>query len=497
VLLAALIPLVALAADSADAERPGRDPRAWGSVLLLVAAGLAHWLFMAVFVPILGLAALLLWPASRRQRSAGVPLQRTASGVLAAAAAAVTAAMAVLIGAVLRAPVDTVEVKEDAARFLPKLGNDAKRLALPILGPVAVAGGVLFARHARTSGKVGGDDRTVPVDAVLGWLLVAWTGVSLAGIAYGALTKDLPPHRFLELVVVVPMVLTLAYVVDALHRWVRGRWGRAAATVVAVAASAALAAPGAVAWSGGGGPRPWIDPAALQQAGVVATWSRTLPPGRPFVILVSPFGTAGTLSAALKERTVRLALPAERQQDVHLFVGTAAELAARRQPRTPSPQMNAAILPYWDDVRPVLASNPPVVVLRAFDPADYAALEPGGRPIGPGALLVTGPAGTATFEPPTVPDAFPGAVAAAAWTAVLLGLLFVAGLGWAVAILGPGAPEPVLLGMAPAVGAGALILAGTLASRAGAGLGGGAGVGTVAAVSLGGFAAATLRRRAP
>jgi hypothetical protein len=63
---------------------------------------------------------------------------------------------------------------------------------------------------------------------------------------------------------------------------------------------------------------------------------------------------------------------------------------------------------------------------------------------------------------------------AALLTALLLAILWVVGSGWTVAIVGPGAPSAVSFGLSPAVGAGALILVGTLASRAGVALDGGA-----------------------
>src|SRR5206468_11824765 len=114
--------------------------------------------------------------------------------------------------------------------------------------------------------------------------------------------------------------------------------------------------------------------------------------------------------------------------------------------------------------------------------------------IGSGVILVNG------IDGPYIParplaDAFPGVVGSAAWTAALLALLFLTGLGWTWAMLGPGAPPAVVAGSAPAVGAGAMILVGTVVSRAGAGLGGSAGVTTLMAVAVAGFGAAALRRQ--
>src|SRR5207302_3246169 len=122
VLVAALVPLVERAAGSRT------RPAFWGAVALLVAAGLAHWLFLAVFAPMLVVAVALLLPAALRERAGGRPLAETDAGAIATVGAAAGVTMAVLIGAVLRAPIDTIEVKEDPSRFLPKLRTDALRL---------------------------------------------------------------------------------------------------------------------------------------------------------------------------------------------------------------------------------------------------------------------------------------------------------------------------------------------------------------------------------
>jgi len=58
----------------------GGEPGLRGAVMLFVAAGLAHWTFLAVVGAILALAAVTAVPSSRRQAAAGVPLLRTEAG---------------------------------------------------------------------------------------------------------------------------------------------------------------------------------------------------------------------------------------------------------------------------------------------------------------------------------------------------------------------------------------------------------------------------------
>jgi hypothetical protein len=159
--------------------------------------------------------------------------------------------------------------------------------------------------------------------------------------------------------------------------------------------------------------------------------------------------------------------------------------------------MNAATLPYWEQVRTVLPSRPPILILRAFAPgAFHDAIGAGqAREIGPGVALLRGPEPAAALAARPAPLAFTGLRAAVAWAALLLALLFAAGVGWSWAFLGPSVHPGVLVGSAPAIGAGMLILVGVPVSRAGVALGGWAGATVVAAVALSGAMAAIVGPR--
>jgi hypothetical protein len=491
VLLAGLVPLIASAA--------GGGERGWGrgvvaSVALLVAAGLAHWLFLAVFALILVGAIAVLVPRSARQRADGVALLRTEAGSLGAAGAATGAIMAATIFGVLRAQANTLQLKEDPGRFLPKLTNDALRLRLWFLGPVAA-----FGAWALTTG---GDRPRPRRRAVTLALVAAWAVVATGGIAFGAITRALPPHRFLELLVVVPGVLALAEAVAWAAAWTRGRAGVWAAWAVAVAAALVLALPGVIAWYATGAPKPWIDPTGLREATAMASFVDRLPARTPFIVVVSPFGPAGTESTALKERTIRAALAPDRQEDLHLFVGTLADLEAGRRTSTPNPAMNAATLPYWRDVRRLLAERPPSFVLRSFAPAEFgvrpsaaAVLAPGVASL-PGRVSIGGEPIAGSRPLPALPEGFPGVLRSAVWAGSFLALLWAAGLGWTLALSGSREPAPVWIALAPAVGAGGLILVGTIVSRSGAALDGTATwIAWVLTAASGAVAASLARRR--
>src|SRR5262249_34786749 len=129
----------------------------------------------------------------------------TEAGTLASAGLWVGGVMAASVFGLLRAPANTIQLKEDPSRFVPKLTNDASRLRLWLLGPGAAAGAWLLVRQ-----NGGQDERHERRRAVLLSLLAAWVVVSIGGIVFGLVTKKLPPHRFLELAIVVPGVVAMA-----------------------------------------------------------------------------------------------------------------------------------------------------------------------------------------------------------------------------------------------------------------------------------------------
>ena len=460
-LVGALTLLVAAAA--ADGSRWGF----LGSVMLLVAAGLAHWLFLAVFGLMLLGAVILLAPGSRRRsRAEGLSPARTEAGTLASAGLWVAGAMSLTVFGLLRAPANTIQLREDPSRFVPKLTNDASRLRLWLLGPVAAFGGWVLLRPSEAH------KRHERRRAVLLCLLAAWLVVCVGGIVFGLATKKLPPHRFLELTMVVPGVIAIAEVVG----WL-GRRVRRSAWVVAAAACVLLAIPGISAWYASGAPKPWMSPEALREARIVCEWAAALPDHGPFIVLVSPFGPAGTEAAALKERTIRTVLPPDLQVRFRLLPGDASDIGGPAPPDQLGEAMRSAIQPYRNDARAALRDGAPVAVMKAFDPNTYSYLAAIGAVVGPG-VVVHQPRGAGVPrpvpQPPSEASAFPGVLATALWTIVFLGLFAVAGWGWTRVVAGRDVHPAVLFGMMPAVGAGALILAGTVLSRVGVPLGTGA-----------------------
>jgi len=457
----------------------------WGAMALLIAAGLAHWMFLAVVGAMLAVAAASSLPATQRQRMAGMRFSRTDSGAIAIAAGSAGALLVAIIAGVLRAPFSSFEIKEDPARFIPKLRTDLARLLLPLTAPVATLGAVAL---------VAGDGGIARQRRFTIRLLGAWTIVAASGAIYGAITLDLPPHRFLELLVAVPGAVSLAAAVRWLAslaaRSTRRRLApRAAVTLVSAlvtaAAVSALSVPGALAWYRHG-PGVWLDPVALQQTEVAARYAEALPASTPVVFVVGPLGPAGLVSVPLKERTIRAGFPSDRQVDLHIFVGEPADALAGRRTYV-SPPIDRETQPYWDDVKALLGARPPMIVLKSMGPKQFdAAVGLGAAVVAPGVALIQGTEPPEPLAEPPPPRPVPRTAYGLIWGSVLLLLMGAAGAGWSRAMVGRTAPPEVLWSIAPAVGAAALMLGALVAAKLGVRLAGVGGVATYAVVAIGG-----------
>ena len=491
-----LLALVA-AGLAASAHRVAAGKGLAGAVALFVAAGLAHWTFLAVVGAIMAMAAAMAFPSSRRDVAAGLPVLRTEAGVLASSIGATAAVMIVAVTGVLRAPFSTFEIKEDPRRFLPKLREDFSRLLLPLTAPlVAVGAGALALGLEPSPATSGGRPRAFVLRIVL-----AWTVVCVVGIVYGASTKNLPPHRFLMLLVAVPGAVALAagvwWVGSAAFRAVARRWPArrtSLGVVPMVLLMGVLALPGGLAWYRFG-PGIWLDPVGLQQTDTAVPYIDSLHPGTPVVFLIGPLGPAGLISVPLKERNIRAGLPTDREVDAHFFVGEPADLLAGRRTRV-SPAIDREIEPSWEDVRSVLPTRPPVIVLQSFGPDQFASAVRMGAPvIAPGVALLQGTPPRQPLAEAQPPRAVPRALRGLVLGAALLFLLAAAGVGWALVVFGERSPPELSWSAAPAVGAAALILGGLVAAESGVRLAGPGGVTVYVVVAVAGSLAAIISRR--
>jgi hypothetical protein len=464
-----------------------------GAILMLIAAGLAHWLFLGVFALVMVAWFGLSLPSSYRTFRSGTRPWRTEAGALAVAGGATGAAMAVLIYPVLGSSLRTFEIHEAKSRYIPKLKEDLGAMWAAVLGPVAAAGGVALVAEERTRSP-----KAVGIRPAFLRMVLAWALVSAGGMGYAAITLALPPHRFLTVLVVVPGVVAVCAAIWTVCRVVARRADRMAAATVGVVAVALLAVPTLVWWYGPKdlkGPEEWLDPAAFQQAREAGAYMQQLPPSEAVVILVGPRGSSGPISSDLKERTIRAALSPERQVPTHVYPGEPADLLAGRPSPVTGPQaaaINRENRPFWEDVLRVLPRNPPLLVLQQLAPAEFhvATTQLGAHQIAPGVALLRGhePSPAIAVPPPLhpVPRSVVGLLEGAA-IALLLGT---AGLGWAIWFLGSQARSLTVVSLAPALGAGMVTLGALVTAKAGLHLSGPAGVVTLVVVAAAGGALA-------
>jgi hypothetical protein len=325
-------------------------------------------------------------------------------------------------------------------------------------------------------------------------MLLAWTVVAGGGTAVAAATKAIQPHRFLTLLVVGPVTAAVAAAIAFGATWVRGRAGRVVAVGFAVLAVSGTALLGGLTWyQDRTAPKQFFDATAFQQARKAAAYVDQLPEGKQVVFVVNPLGPFGPISTAEKERTIRAAMPPDRQVDVHIYPGTIQRFDAGRPTPVPNPSINRENLAYWRDVRPVLDREPAVLVLEAYAPPGPSAE----HTIAPGVALLRGPRHL-SFQPPEPAHAVSTTEVAVTRAVLILLLLSVAGLGWTGWFLGRSTAPLAFLSLCPTVGAGMLILASLLTVKVSGSLDGIGASTTFAAVTVAGLTlAAVSRRRKP
>jgi hypothetical protein len=458
---------------------PSRTTALWASVALLVAAGLAHWVFLAVFG--VGLAAtvgLSLMAAARSQRGPAREA-RDEARLLVTIGLWTTAILGVLVLVVLEAPFRTFEIFRTSREFAPKLVTDLARLWPAALAGVLGTYAMRTARRARTDPQEEGE-RTFSRRMLLGWTIGCLTGVLFGLVTAGLHRFSLPPHRFLGLLIAVPGTVAGGTAVWWAATRVRGR---VAGIAVVLGAIGLLVIPSVTRWYR----YPILmRPEALQQAVTAAQYVAQLPEGQPFVFDVGGRGPAVVYDAPLRERMIRMTLPPDRQEDLHLFVGKPSDLMAGRP--TPDTGLRVQInQEYWEDVSRELPRHPPILVLQAMGAGEFLEAVAMGAPlVGPGVALLQGPHPSRPLIEGPSPDGVPSLTSALGWALVLLVLLAAAGAGWTAVVLGRAARPMIFVSLAPLMGTGALLLGAFAATEMGVRLQGAGGVATYVAVTLGG-----------
>ena len=266
----------------------------------------------------------------------------------------------------------------------------------------------------------------------LGRLLVAWSAVTVAGVVAGLVWQPFPPHRIVAFAFCLPLLaaIGLAEIRAKIPRW---------ATPISVVVVAVIAA-GAV-WLWVQAPRPYTDPSATPLAAVAPAVGAT---AGPVVVDLPLDGRATAVQVIRAINLLRAAVPGDRVRDVLV--------------RYPAPaDGNADAISLWQTNQTQLAAAGPA-------PEVVAPLEAPAQPAPAAELLV----------------------ATLAWLAVC----GVAGAGWCVAL---GQRGVRLVERSIGIGLAGLILASSIADRAGLRLGDrAAAVGVVVAVTAAGGVAAIV-----
>jgi hypothetical protein len=479
VVLAALVPVVRVARGGAGAG---------GAALLLTIAAAIHWAFFALVLAVV--AATLLWRRRELFPASGTPPLR-APGTRLALIAAGSLAGAALVYLALGVPPSLPTVDSD--ELSRKLSDTIGRLDWLVL-PLAVVGVVAVVRSTARVRKPG---------ARFGWdVLLVWTAVAAVAVGLNLAGAGLvPAHRFLSFALPLPLFAFVgALAIGSMVGFaLRGRsWSRVAGAVAVAVLLLAGAAQAQATWLD---TRPYMEPRKAREAANVAAYldRAGVPVGHPVVFVVEDIGPNPEFFVALMAHTIRTAMPPERIPHVYVYVGDPdVYLEERPDVRHDGSEHDGVAWRYFRDLRPVLASADPVAVITpAFNIRHYEdwMSRHAGSEVAPDVSVVTGPVPGAPVPSAATPVGPLSAFVLTMLAGLVLLVLFLAGLGWALAL--PRHNEPgerfTALAMAPAVGVAGVILAGLALDRLGLRLTGVAGASVIPIVAAGGWIAAALR----
>ena len=457
-------------------------------ILLLGAVALLHWPFLLVVLAMLGLTAAWFLPESWRAWRAGTRAHRTTAGaVVTVCAGAVALGVVALFGVLTGVPKRPKTSVQAEREYAKKLREDLPIYRLWFAAPVAAAGGAgIISRRERPA-----------VERFVLVLLAVWAGVTALALGLSWAGLAVPAHRFLAFAL--PLALLLALGGMAIGRLLarRSRILGVAATVLVLGFAAYLSQDF---WLSN---RPPTNPDVEKEVANAAAYldAAHVPASRPVVFILNDTANPG-VDVAFFAHTIRASLPAPRIEQAYVYLGDPDAWLAYRptvlRPVDPNRDYDGTSWRYFRAVRPLGPEHPVALLLGSLNP-DRRFFGPwtGSHPdalASPGVFVVRGPR-----LPSPLGEAPSGigriGLGRLAWMAAsVFAVLFVAGLGWTLALLGRRTDPYVAASLAPAVGVAALVSAGVLASRLGAGLTTWGGLRIPLAVALAGWGAWAVRR---
>jgi hypothetical protein len=197
------------------------------------------------------------------------------------------------------------------------------------------------------------------------------------------------------------------------------------------------------------------SPEEISAVRAAAHFASTLPAKTKLIYVVDVSGSNPAFEASRFENVSRMALPASRMNDVRLFLGTPAGLAAGTPLVTGDPVEDGLARLYAKAASAALRGPHAVFLLRPFDTHEFDAVH-AGRLVAPDVRVLAWPIrhGTAAALP-ALGRVTP--IARLFLSIAFLLLLALAGFGWIRALM-PALAPVLQTSLAPAVGAGALVL---------------------------------------
>jgi hypothetical protein len=452
-----------------------RDGRGFlAAALLIGTAGVAHGPLFALFIGVLGLVALTYVPESYRTWRAGTTKAgSTPAARLAAVLGAAIALPAVAILGLLRAAPNTPH--QVRSQYVVKLRDDLSLYWFPLTLPLAAIGAAAAAgwRHLPLVSRPDGD--APKTRAAMGFLLrvsIVWGAVTVVMIVAFLAGMDLPAHRFLAFFLPLPLLVALGVVCIAglvERRAARRdpRTARRAGVTVAAAGLAILTLLGgfdlyvSIVHRRGA---EWLSVAKVQNSATASAYLRAagVPATAPVVYVFDKANLRSNLP--LMTYVMRTALAPARMRSVYVYLGTPENYTAGTPTFRPQdPTYDSTESAYWPGVSKVLPRHPVALLLQAFNPAygRIAAAHPEWV-VGPGVIALGGGRAGVTVTAAAIP-AHPGnPLVGAVYAAGTILLLFLAGIGWALALLPSGTRGFEAAALAPAFGIAGILLTGVL-----------------------------------
>ena len=417
-----------------------------GGAVLLAGAALLHWVFAALFVVVLGVAAAVQFLSRRATGD-----HEHASGRRLVTLLLVGTALGA--GGLLIAPQHPARlpgVERDEPAPNRKVEARLPALGLPVTLPLAGVG-VTMLWFDRRRGR-----RRAAI------LLAVWSSIAaVAVVAWFALELPLPPYRWAGFALSIPIAIVLgAFALGDRFDQAGRRGGARIAVAAGLAAAVVLAGVGASVWWHRGAR---LEAEELGQLGTLSSYLEPLPLDTRVVLLLDHRRRGPPINRAWA------GLPAVRLRHIR-WVET------RIRPNAP------------DLGLPPAARARPGTVVVALDA--YLQAPDVGLLLGPGVRLVSGspPGVVEVAEPPRAPPAFSMAIALVA----LLTVLVLAGVGWAAAL--SDLPPLGVVSVAPAYGIAIMSVAGLVTGRLGLPLRGLSGICLMGGVALAGWAVGIVER---